>query len=104
MAIGPRLRAVDDARTFPREAEGDGRVVLEVHDGVGTITIDRPERRNAMSFPIMRGLREAVAAARADDAVRVVVITGAGDRAFCAGADLGGIGEDRKSTRLNSSH
>lgn len=94
MAIGPRLRAVDDARTFPREAEGDGRVVLEVHDGVGTVTIDRPERRNAMSFPIMRGLREAVAAARADDAVRVVVITGAGDRAFCAGADLGGIGDD----------
>jgi enoyl-CoA hydratase/carnithine racemase len=88
------LRAVDDARTFPREPEGDGRVLLEVRDGVGTITIDRPERRNAMSFSIMRGLREAVAAARADDAVRVVVLTGAGDRAFCSGADLGGIGDD----------
>ena len=94
VAIGPRLRAVDDARTFPREPEGDGRVLLEVRDGVGTITIDRPERRNAMSFSIMRGLREAVAAARADDAVRVVVLTGAGDRAFCSGADLGGIGDD----------
>jgi enoyl-CoA hydratase/carnithine racemase len=93
------LRAVDAVRTFPREPEGDGRVLLEVRDGVGTITIDRPERRNAMSFSIMRGLREAVAAARADDAVRVVVLTGAGDRAFCSGADLGGIGDDDTTAR-----
>jgi enoyl-CoA hydratase/carnithine racemase len=58
---------------------------------VATITIDRPERRNAMSFAVMQGLLDALAAARDDEAVRVVVLTGAGDRAFCAGADLGGI-------------
>jgi enoyl-CoA hydratase/carnithine racemase len=59
---------------------------------VARVTIDRPERRNAMSFGVMQGLRDAVAEAKADDAVRVVVLTGAGDKAFCAGADLGGGG------------
>jgi enoyl-CoA hydratase/carnithine racemase len=63
----------------------------EVHDGVARLTINRPERRNAMSFEVMEGLRAAVSAARADGDVRVVVLTGAGDRAFCAGADLGSI-------------
>ena len=63
----------------------------EVDGPVARLTIDRPERRNAMSFEVMQGLRDGVAAAKADDAVRVVVLTGAGDRAFCSGADLGGI-------------
>jgi enoyl-CoA hydratase/carnithine racemase len=63
----------------------------EVDGAVARLTIDRPERRNAMSFDVMQGLRDGVAAARADDAVRVVVLTGAGDKAFCSGADLGGI-------------
>ena len=69
-------------------------VLLGVGNGVARITINRPERRNAMSYGVMAGLREAMAAARADDNVRVVVLTGAGDRAFCAGADLGGIAEN----------
>jgi enoyl-CoA hydratase/carnithine racemase len=59
-------------------------------DGViARITIDRPARRNAMSFGVMQAIRDALAGARANDAVRVVVITGAGDVAFCSGADLG---------------
>ena len=67
-------------------------VLYESNDGVATVTINRPERRNAMSFGVMDGLRGAMARARADDDVRVVVLTGAGDKAFCAGADLGGGG------------
>lgn len=63
-------------------------VLYEVAGGVGRVTINRPERRNALTWGTVRLLREAVAGARADDAVRVVVLTGAGDRAFCAGADL----------------
>lgn len=46
-----------------------------------------------MSYGVMAGLRESVAAARSDDEVRVVVLTGAGDQAFCAGADLSSIGD-----------
>ena len=45
-----------------------------------------------MSFGVMEGLRDSVAAAKADDAVRVLVLTGAGEKAFCAGADLGSGG------------
>src|SRR5213080_3484151 len=67
-------------------------VRYEVVGSVARVTIDRPERRNAMSFGVMEGLRESVAAAKADDAVRVLVLTGAGEKAFCAGADLGSGG------------
>jgi enoyl-CoA hydratase/carnithine racemase len=56
-----------------------------------TLTINRPERRNAMTWEVIAGLREQVAWAKVDPAVRVVVIAGAGDRAFCAGADLTGM-------------
>jgi enoyl-CoA hydratase/carnithine racemase len=64
----------------------------EVDGSIARLTIDRPERRNAMSFSVMQGLRDGIAAAKADDRVRVVVLTGAGEKAFCAGADLGGGG------------
>src|SRR5580658_9416087 len=46
-----------------------------------------------MSWGVMAGIRDGLAAARADPVVRVVVLTGAGDEAFCAGADLGGMGD-----------
>lgn len=69
-------------------------VRYEVDGAVARVTIDRPERRNAMSFTVMRELAEAMAAAGADAAVRVVVLTGAGEKAFCAGADLGGMAAD----------
>jgi enoyl-CoA hydratase/carnithine racemase len=69
-------------------------VLYAVDAGVARVTINRPERRNSMSYGVMQGLRDAIAAAKADDAVRVVVLTGAGDRAFCAGADLGGIADN----------
>ncbi len=69
-------------------------VLYEVEHGVARVTINRPDRRNAMSYGVMQGLRDSVAAAKADEDVRVLVLTGAGDRAFCAGADLGGIAEN----------
>jgi enoyl-CoA hydratase/carnithine racemase len=53
------------------------------------VTIDRPERRNALNADVIRALQEALHQARSDDTIRVVVLTGAGDEAFCAGADLG---------------
>ncbi|HWS44601.1 MAG TPA: enoyl-CoA hydratase-related protein [Acidimicrobiia bacterium] len=67
-------------------------VLYDAADGLARVTINRPDRRNAMSFGVMDGLRDAMSRARADAAVRVVVLTGAGDKAFCAGADLGGGG------------
>lgn len=66
-------------------------VLYRVSDGVGRVTINRPQRRNALAWPTVVLLRQALARARHDDAVRVVVLTGAGERAFCAGADLAGM-------------
>ena len=70
----------------------DGEVLSDHAGGVARITINRADRRNAMSWGVMTGLRQALAAAKADPDVRVVVLTGAGDEAFCAGADLGAMG------------
>jgi enoyl-CoA hydratase len=57
--------------------------------GVLTVTFDRPEQRNAMTFAMYEGLEEACARADEDDAVRVLVLRGAGGRAFVAGTDIG---------------
>jgi enoyl-CoA hydratase/carnithine racemase len=66
-------------------------LLYDVADHVATITINRPERRNALSWTVMTELRGAFARAKADRDVRVVVLTGAGDKAFSAGADLSGM-------------
>lgn len=52
------------------------------------LVINRPERRNALNAEVIAGLREGYRAAHADPEVRAIVLTGAGDKAFCAGADL----------------
>ncbi|MDG2111854.1 MAG: enoyl-CoA hydratase-related protein [Actinomycetota bacterium] len=67
-------------------------ILTATDDGVTTITLNRPERMNAWNPTMAAELSTALEAAEADDAVRVVVLTGQG-RAFCAGADLG-EGED----------
>lgn len=63
-------------------------ILYEKVGGVAKITINRPEVRNALNMDTRRELRTALEDAGKDNSVRVVVITGAGDRAFCAGADL----------------
>ncbi|HUI02458.1 MAG TPA: enoyl-CoA hydratase-related protein [Acidimicrobiales bacterium] len=70
------------------DVTGTPSVLYAVGRGRAEVTINRPERRNAMSWEVMRGLRRALEAAAADDDVRVVVLGGAGDAAFCSGADL----------------
>ena len=55
------------------------------------LTIEREERRNSLSPAVIRALVDALRVAASDQAVRVVVITGAGERAFCAGGDIGGF-------------
>jgi enoyl-CoA hydratase/carnithine racemase len=61
--------------------------LYEARDGVATITLNRPERLNALTFEVYRELTDTFAALSAEDSVRVVVITGAG-RAFCSGGDV----------------
>lgn len=61
---------------------------FDLDDGIAVITINRPERRNALDAEHYEMLSEAWQRVRDDDAIRVAVITGAGDKAFCAGADI----------------
>jgi enoyl-CoA hydratase len=63
-------------------------VTYERRGAAGVLTIDRPERRNAVDGPTAEALATAYRAWVADDDARVLVLTGAGDQAFCAGADL----------------
>ena len=64
-------------------------VDIEVSDHIATITINRPEARNSMNPEVIARLARAWAQVEEDDDIRVAIITGAGDKAFCAGADLG---------------
>jgi len=67
-------------------------------DGIATITIDRPEKRNAMTYAMLNAFIEKVAQAGADEAVRVLIVTGAGG-AFCAGTDLADLATIPGETR-----
>lgn len=68
----------------------DAEVVLEAHggDGIVVLTLNRPERRNALGRAVVDRMREAVAALAVNRNARVVILAGAGGKAFCAGADL----------------
>jgi enoyl-CoA hydratase len=69
-------------------------VKYEVADGVATVTLNNPEKRNMLSGQMLVELVDAMKRVRDDDEARAVVLTGAGDKAFCAGADLGGFAVD----------
>jgi enoyl-CoA hydratase len=72
---------------------------FEVDDeGIGVITIDRPEKRNAMTYAMLRAFIEAVAKAGEDERVKVLIVTGAGG-AFCAGTDLADLATVPGETR-----
>ena len=63
--------------------------------GVATLTINQPAKLNAMTYDMWLAVPGCVAKAEADRAVRVIVVTGAGEKAFCAGADISQFGEKR---------
>lgn len=75
-------------------------VLYEVSDGLATVTINRPDAMNAMNTETKVALRDALRAAGADTAVRAVLLTAAGTRAFCVGQDLkehiGNLAADRE--------
>jgi enoyl-CoA hydratase len=70
----------------------DELVLIATADGVATITLNRPQVRNALNAALLEQLNDALRAAEADPVVRAIIITGAGDKAFAAGADIGELG------------
>ncbi|MDZ7933770.1 MAG: enoyl-CoA hydratase-related protein [Emticicia sp.] len=63
-------------------------LILEISDGVSTIILNRPQVYNALSTALINEVTQAVEVSATDSLVRVIVITGVGDKAFCSGADL----------------
>jgi enoyl-CoA hydratase/carnithine racemase len=68
-------------------------ILTSVEDKVDTITISRPDVRNALNTQVLGDIRQALAEFRHDDEVAVMVFTGAGDSAFAAGADINELRE-----------
>ncbi len=73
----------------------DGKMLAEVEEGIGLITFNQPEKRNAMSVNMWHGLTEILDDFEASDAVRAVVMTGAGHKAFVSGADISQFEQQR---------
>ena len=74
---------------------GTNQLLVEVRDGVGRVTFNNPDKHNALSLAIRQALPGAIAALEGDPAVRVVVMTGAGTKAFMSGADISEFGAQR---------
>ncbi len=80
------------------------KILVSVADGVGWITFNNPERRNAMSLEMWQGLGDAAEALQADDSVRVVVMRGAGGRAFVSGADISEFEQHRADAQQKEAY
>src|SRR5699024_7189960 len=68
-------------------------LLIDDREAVRTITVNRPDKLNALNRQTLLELLEAMDAAQADEGVRVIVLTGSGEKAFVAGADIGEIRE-----------
>lgn len=75
-------------------------VTIERHEAVAVLTLNRPEAMNALSRDLRVALAEAICALAVDNTIRVLVLTGAGERAFCAGFDLKELGREGLGTHL----
>src|SRR6184192_4337311 len=69
-------------------------IKFDKHDQIATITINRPEKLNALNMAVMGELRETFTAIKDDPEVRVALLTGAGEKAFVAGADIGELNKN----------
>ena len=77
---------VDNQNKHPDLA--DGQLQRDLHRGILLLTLNRPEKANALSSPILEGIIEAFEAAKEDQEIKAILITGSGDRVFSGGADL----------------
>ena len=74
-----------------RLSAAGGELLAEVRAGVATVTLNRPAALNALTFAMLQGLDAWLDAWERDPAVRLIVLRGAGEKAFCAGGDVRGL-------------
>jgi enoyl-CoA hydratase len=82
----------------------DGKILQSIRDGVGIVTFNNPEKRNAVSLDMWEGLGHALTALRDDPDIRVVVLTGAGDKAFVSGADISQFEKNRHNAEASEEY
>jgi enoyl-CoA hydratase len=93
-----------DVAKHSQKSHADGKILQSVDDGVGVITFNNPEKRNAMSLEMWEGLGQALTGLRDDPAVRVVVLVGAGDKAFVSGADISQFEKTRHNAQASEEY
>jgi enoyl-CoA hydratase len=82
----------------------DGKILKRVTGGVGIVTFNNPEKHNAVSLDMWEGLGHALTELRDDDDVRVVVLAGAGDKAFVSGADISQFEKNRHNAAASEEY
>src|SRR3569832_1851539 len=93
-----------DVSTTHQKSFADGKILKNVTDGVGIITFNNPDKRNAMSLEMWEGLGKALIELREDENVRVVILPGAGDKAFMSGADISQFEKNRRDAQANEKY
>jgi enoyl-CoA hydratase len=91
----------------PKSADksyADGKILQSVTEGVGIVTFNNPDKRNAMSLDMWEGLGAALIELRDDPDVRVVILTGAGDKAFMSGADISQFEKNRHNAQASEQY
>ena len=73
------------------------KILTKSEQGIGSITFNNPERHNAMSLDMWKGLADALIQFKQDQSIRVVIMTGAGEKAFVSGADISEFEKKRAS-------
>ena len=91
-------------RTGNDMSETTDKIIAKVEGGIGWLTFNNPERRNAISHEMWQGIIEAVDAFEANPKVRLVVMQGAGGKAFAAGADISQFAEKRNNAESGAAY
>ena len=86
------------------KSHAEGKILQSVADGVGVITFNNPAKRNAMSLDMWEGLGQALVELRDDANVRVVIMVGAGDKAFVSGADISQFEKTRHNAEASEEY
>jgi enoyl-CoA hydratase len=99
-----KAQAMLDAPKKSDKCHADGKILQSVTDGVGVITFNNPGKRNAMSLEMWEGLGTALIELRDDPEVRVVIMVGAGDKAFVSGADISQFEKTRHNAEASEEY
>src|SRR6202162_2590701 len=93
-----------DVPNATEKSFADGKILQSVTEGVGVITFNNPEKHNAMSLDMWQGFGHALIELRDDPEVRVVILVGAGDKAFVSGADISQFEKTRHNAEASEEY